>query len=692
MPKKLTSVLATALLIGVLASAGNWPLSSNVSAANTLDPATCGVYVVRPGDSLYRIAQAYGLTVAALQAANGIANPRLIYAGQVLIVPCTSAGGYGVQPAPVPAQSACTDTGVFASAWGAVSDKLGCPTGVETLNGQGSTQSFAGGQMVWLAANQTIYAFQNNGAWVGAADTWQEGNGAYACAAGQAAGVQRGFGKVWCNSATVSAALGRATRTEYATAVSWATFEHGMIIQTDGVTRAVYADGTWEPLSATTALPTGPIAAAPAAPVQQTSASSGAGCSSTYLVRAGDTLYAIALRQGVSPAALLAANQLTPYSTIYPGQRLIIPGAACGAAPAVPGAPALPLATAAPAPVASPTPMPVAGPTALPLPTATSAPVASAGVNHLGTEKVVLADYVMWYGPSVFDGSMTWDVPQAGPYNSDDTAVIQRQVQQAQQACLNGFSAHWYGPNDSRTTGNFNKLLSASAGTGLRHAVVIQTNILPGASEQMIIDAINYALRQWAQQPNYLRLGGRPVIIFTDMPRPWGSDAAALAGWTRIRAATDPNHSSIWMAEGLATTYNPLFDGLYVYRIDHRDYPQSWLKQPRWAAAVRALERQGNLPLGGLYFADTIAAGFDDTRSVNAPGDLRSDAPHFARDRQGGAYYQATMAATAQTGGDFLLVKSFNEWIEGTEIEPGTTYGNLYLDLTCQFANTYRSR
>jgi LysM repeat protein len=150
--------------------------------------------------------------------------------------------------------------------------------------------------------------------------------------------------------------------------------------------------------------------------------------------------------------------------------------------------------------------------------------------------------------------------------------------------------------------------------------------------------------------------------------------------------------NTIWMAEGLTTTYNPLFDGLYVYRIDHRDFPQAWLKQPRWASALRAVERQGSLPLGGLYFTDTIAAGFDDTRSVNAPGDLRSDAPHFARDRRSGGYYTDTFAVTAQTGGDFLLVKSFNEWIEGSEIEPGTTYGDLYLNLTCQFANTYRSR
>ncbi len=77
---------------------------------------------------------------------------------------------------------------------------------------------------------------------------------------------------------------------------------------------------------------------------------------------------------------------------------------------------------------------------------------------------------------------------------------------------------------------------------------------------------------------------------------------------------------------------------------------------------------------------------------MNLAGDLRSSAPHFARDRQGGAYYAATFAVTGQTGGDFLLVKSFNEWVEGTEIEPGASYGDEYLNQTCGFAQAYRGR
>lgn len=57
---------------------------------------SCGLYTVRYGDTLSAIARRFGTTVAALQSANGIANPNRIYAGQVLRVPC----GGGTTPPP----------------------------------------------------------------------------------------------------------------------------------------------------------------------------------------------------------------------------------------------------------------------------------------------------------------------------------------------------------------------------------------------------------------------------------------------------------------------------------------------------------------------------------------------------------------------------------------------------------------
>jgi hypothetical protein len=303
--------------------------------------------------------------------------------------------------------------------------------------------------------------------------------------------------------------------------------------------------------------------------------------------------------------------------------------------------------------------------------------------------RLVIADYMMWYQVDTFDGKQSFDVPAAGGYNSDDMQTIQAHLALAQRACLDGFSAHWFGSKEPRTTANFTRLLQASSGSNMKHAVVLLQNSLPGIKEADLIASVQYVLGNWAGHPNYLRIDGKPVIFFEAMQRPWGGTGSAQKAWARIRAASDPNRGSIWFAEGLNTNYNPLFDGLYVYRIDHRNDPGAWRKQPAYAAALRRAQASSGQK---LYFADSIAPGFDDSRSFRIRKfDIRSPAPAFVRPRRNGDYYRDTFKPTLNTGGDLLLVKSFNEWIEGTAIEPGRTYGDVYLNLTCELGNAYRN-
>jgi LysM repeat protein len=63
------------------------PTDSAPASPPVSPPAGSTTYVIQIGDTLYKIAVRHGLTVAQLAAANNIANPSLIYAGQTLTIP-----------------------------------------------------------------------------------------------------------------------------------------------------------------------------------------------------------------------------------------------------------------------------------------------------------------------------------------------------------------------------------------------------------------------------------------------------------------------------------------------------------------------------------------------------------------------------------------------------------------------------
>ena len=77
--------------------------------------------------------------------------------------------------------------------------------------------------------------------------------------------------------------------------------------------------------------------------------------------------------------------------------------------------------------------------------------------------------------------------------------------------------------------------------------------------------------------------------------------------------------------------------------------------------------------------------GYDDTC---VPGRQ----PAFAVDRADGAYYQATFQGAIASRPDWINISSFNKWVEGHQIEPSRSYQSLYLHLTRQLTELFKSR
>ena len=136
--------------------------------------------------------------------------------------------------------------------------------------------------------------------------------------------------------------------------------------------------------------------------------------------------------------------------------------------------------------------------------------------------------------------------------------------------------------------------------------------------------------------------------------------ATAVARWTEIRNAIDPGHTTWWIAEGERPEYLEVFDGLFVYKIDHACCPNSYQKAPHWANSVRRWEQQTGQP---KLWVGTVMPGWDDLNSAQAHCvDLRVSSEQFTRDRGNGAYYARTWKAVLATAPDMILVHSFNEW------------------------------
>jgi LysM repeat protein len=75
-------------------------VSGVASSPNPVPPSYQSTYVVQRGDTLYSIARRFGVSATALAQANNIANPNLLYVGQVLYVPGTSTNNDVVLPTP----------------------------------------------------------------------------------------------------------------------------------------------------------------------------------------------------------------------------------------------------------------------------------------------------------------------------------------------------------------------------------------------------------------------------------------------------------------------------------------------------------------------------------------------------------------------------------------------------------------
>jgi hypothetical protein len=297
------------------------------------------------------------------------------------------------------------------------------------------------------------------------------------------------------------------------------------------------------------------------------------------------------------------------------------------------------------------------------------------GTRHIP----VLAFYYNWYTPSTWCLCRMSDLPP-DRYDSGSAATIDRQLRQASNAGINGFISSWWGQDD-QTNHHFALLQSRAAtlyrATGHRFTstIYLESDSPLLGTQRTIVRALHYVLVQYARSPYFFHWHGKPVIFIWD---PLGG-GRTLAMWKRVRAQVDPHHRTIWSAEGTDINVLTVFDGLHLFSA------ANWALSDGSIAATDANFRARIDTFNATHhthriWAAGVVPGWNDMR---VPG--RRDA-HIVP-RHGGATYRRSWAAARASNPDWITITSFNEWFEGSMIEPSVRYGDRYLRITGEYAS-----
>lgn len=282
--------------------------------------------------------------------------------------------------------------------------------------------------------------------------------------------------------------------------------------------------------------------------------------------------------------------------------------------------------------------------------------------------------------------------PMLGPYSSSDPTVLKKHMEWIRQAGVGVLSITWWG-RGSYTDGNVKPVMDAAAEAGLK--VNFHIEPYPGRTPATVADDVAYILKKYGRHPAFYRadfLGNRPLFyiyaVLCNSAEEWKPVVARL-------------HNSAEPAVLIAQTSNLRFvrdadfDGGYTYDglapFKHAGFSDHWKEVERGFAAA------------GKLFIPSLGPGYWDDRAVRGGG---ADEPENARtrDKGTGKTYDHAWNDAIEAHAPIITITSFNEWHEGSQIEPAVeheaggykypSYGKdsyEYLNRTAKHVRKYES-
>ena len=262
------------------ASSATSTATSTASATSTSSTTSATTYTVKSGDTLSSIASSHNTTTAALTSLNSLANPNLIYVGQVLkLANTTTASTSSTSSAASTSSSATTYTVKSGDTLSSIASSYNTTTSTLTsLNNLSNPNLIYVGQVLKVAGSSTSVSTSTSSSSASQATT----SGTYTVKAGDT------LSSIASSYNTTTAALASANSISNANLIY--------------VGQVLKVTGTSSSTSTTTS---------------STSSTSG-----SYTVKSGDSLSAIAAAHGLNWKTLAAKNNIASPYVIYVDQQL----------------------------------------------------------------------------------------------------------------------------------------------------------------------------------------------------------------------------------------------------------------------------------------------------------------------------------------------------------------------------------
>lgn len=267
--------------------------------------------------------------------------------------------------------------------------------------------------------------------------------------------------------------------------------------------------------------------------------------------------------------------------------------------------------------------------------------------------------------------------PLTGPYDSRDDALLEYQVMLMKLSGIHGVIVDWYGMEDFWDYGTLNastnKLFTYIQQAGMYFAIcyedrtvknMLDNGHLPkGSGLEHGQNVMTYLKDTWFQTPNYLKYNDQPVLLVFGNPpyftrTEWATLLEGVTPAPLLITEDDPHpptapFSYPWPPMGLSLGGELTPAALHGYLTAFYHKAESW-----------------------EYLVAGAFPGFHDIYAEAGVGNS-----YGYLDAQNGDTFRSTLQAALAADPDVIQLITWNDYGEGTTLEPTEEYGYQYLEI-----------